>query len=709
IETTEEGTKILATVDGKLKTVYESSIRRNLKLNDEANISSLPDAELLENLQLMGYNILPNQKEQFFHQWKYLIHTIMQCLSPKSTGFNEFNSNIAIALVCLATNRVYNFSKMIFNGMVKNVNNKGEGSRTPTESHHTPTSDASQSSQHELSSPSLPSVPTESLPTVIPPDNPPLRKYTRRTRIAQSPVLPHVADEPASPLGDGSQGEACSTDFGFVADQDRANIAKTSTLPIDSAPRVTSLAADKGSMQQKLDELRALYTSLQRQHSEIVSKFEAQDLEINSLKARIKLLEDKDRGVADQSGDDAPIKGKRLDKGEEAAKRVSNDTEEMINVLTSMDATTSLSSGVAVVPTCSGSIPTAGPPATGVPTGSDVVPTAGLIFAIATVVTPYIRKKGKEKMIESKTPKKKKIQEQMDIQMARQLEEVMERDAQRMNEQIARDAEISRIHAKEELQMMINSLDMSNETPRSKKQKKDYYMAVIKGHASWKTKDFKGMSFKQIEAKFNTVWKQIEDFIPMGSKEETKRFKRKGLRLEQVSEKKLKTSKEVLEEVKATKEVPEDKVKEIMQLVPVEEVYVEALQVKHPIIDWKVDIEGHRMKETLSIRPPTSDNKMELWVKLKRLYEPDDEDQLRTHTQNLMHALVEWKLYDTCGVHHVTSKDKEIFMLVEKDYPLRKGLAIVMIYYKLQVENYSDEKLSNSEDIQDCKLSESER
>nr|GEV38845.1 hypothetical protein [Tanacetum cinerariifolium] len=54
----EDGTKILVTVDGKLRTVFESSIRRNLKLNDEAGFSSLPDAELFENLQLMGYNIL---------------------------------------------------------------------------------------------------------------------------------------------------------------------------------------------------------------------------------------------------------------------------------------------------------------------------------------------------------------------------------------------------------------------------------------------------------------------------------------------------------------------------------------------------------------------------------------------------------------------------------------------------------------------------
>nr|GEV32956.1 hypothetical protein [Tanacetum cinerariifolium] len=95
------------------------------------------------------------------------------------------------------------------------------------------------------------------------------------------------------------------------------------------------------------------------------------------------------------------------------------------------------------------------------------------------------------------------------------------------------------------------------------------------------------------------------------------------------------------------------------------------------------------VKESLSIRPAANDKEMELRVKLKRIYEPDDEDQLWTHTQNLMHASVEWKLYDTCGVHHVTSKDKEIFMLVEKDYPLRKGLAIVTISYKLQVENYS--------------------
>nr|GEV61529.1 hypothetical protein [Tanacetum cinerariifolium] len=67
----------------------------------------------------------------------------------------------------------------------------GEGSGTPTEPHHTPTPEATPSPQHELLSSSLPPVTTEPLPTAIPSGNPPLRQYTRRTRIAGSVFLDH--------------------------------------------------------------------------------------------------------------------------------------------------------------------------------------------------------------------------------------------------------------------------------------------------------------------------------------------------------------------------------------------------------------------------------------------------------------------------------------------------------------------------------------
>nr|GFC48728.1 hypothetical protein [Tanacetum cinerariifolium] len=230
-----EGTKILATVDGKPKTICESLIKRNLKLNDDERISTLPDVELFENLALMGYNILPNQqftfqKGQFSHQWKFLIHTIMHCLSPKSTNFNEFSSKIATAV-------------------------------------------AQQSPHHDFSSSFHPS---ETIPTTTPTKIPTLRQYSRRaTRIAQSKYLPTAADEPASLLRDDSQGEAFPTVSGLKAGQDRENIIKTSALPYVSTPRVTSLDADKGCMQQQLQELTNLCTRLQRQQTEMATKITA--------------------------------------------------------------------------------------------------------------------------------------------------------------------------------------------------------------------------------------------------------------------------------------------------------------------------------------------------------------------------------------------------------------------------------------------------
>nr|GFB44114.1 hypothetical protein [Tanacetum cinerariifolium] len=388
IETTDKGTHILATVDGIQRTVSEASLRRNLKLRDEDDVVSIPDTELFENLTLM---------------W-----------------FNEFSSNIATALVCLATNMTYNFSKMIFDGMVKNANNKGEGSGTPTEPHHTPFPEV-ESSHPTTSLIPLPSIPTAPIPTINQPDRTPIIQYSRRARIAQSPTLPTVADEPASPVRDVSEGEACPTTSGFIADQDRATIAKSSALTHNSTPRVTSPAADEGSMQQNISELTALCTSLQRQYSELMSKLQAQEEEIGRLKEWVQALEDRKGVASKQSREDAPIKGRR-----------------------EID-----------VPTSSGFIPTAGPIATIISTGSEVGPTA------SPIVT---RRKGKEVMVEFDTPKKKKLQEQIDAQVARELEEQQEREDIRMNEQIARDAEVARIHAEEEIQGMIDSLDKSNET-----------------------------------------------------------------------------------------------------------------------------------------------------------------------------------------------------------------------------------------------------
>ncbi|GJR78294.1 putative ribonuclease H-like domain-containing protein [Tanacetum coccineum] len=45
---------------------------------------------------------------------------------PKSGGWDQFGSNLANALICLSTNRIYNFSKLIFDGMVANLKSKSK-------------------------------------------------------------------------------------------------------------------------------------------------------------------------------------------------------------------------------------------------------------------------------------------------------------------------------------------------------------------------------------------------------------------------------------------------------------------------------------------------------------------------------------------------------------------------------------------------------
>nr|GEZ96738.1 hypothetical protein [Tanacetum cinerariifolium] len=321
------------------------------------------------------------------------------------------------------------------------------------------------------------------------------------------------------------------------------------------------------------------------------------------------------------------------------------------------------------------------------------------------------------------------------------------------------EGEVAGERIKEEIQGMIDSLDKSNETiakylqeyqefalelplekkielisdlvkyqehytkvhkfqsqqrrPMTKKQKREYYMAVIKSNLGWRFKDFKGMTFEEIEAKFAEVWKQVEDFIPMGSKEETERLKRKE---------------EAPEIETSTEEFTEEKIKEMMQLVPIEDLYVQSLQVKHPIIDWKVHTEGQRsywqiirlggssacyqffidllkqldredlnqlwalVKEYLSIRPATNDKEMELWVEIKRMYEPDLEDQLWTLTQNFMHASVEWKLYDLSFSKIANPTNKLTQKTVKFDSGEKEEAAFQLLKQKLSDKMYHDLK-----------------
>ncbi|GJR12028.1 hypothetical protein Tco_0794680 [Tanacetum coccineum] len=119
-----------ALVDGKKIIITESTMRRDLQLEDAEGVDCLPNSTIFEQLTLMGYEKISQKltfyKAFFSPQWKFLIHTILQCLSSKTTAWNEFSSTMASAIICLATNQKFNFSKYIFESMVKNLDNMGK-------------------------------------------------------------------------------------------------------------------------------------------------------------------------------------------------------------------------------------------------------------------------------------------------------------------------------------------------------------------------------------------------------------------------------------------------------------------------------------------------------------------------------------------------------------------------------------------------------
>ncbi|GJV93307.1 hypothetical protein Tco_1541120 [Tanacetum coccineum] len=122
--------QLQALIDGKKVFVSEAIIRRDLHLEDAEGVKCLPNNEIFEELARMQYEKPPPKltfyKAFFAPQWKFLIHTLIQCLSAKRTAWNEFSSTMASAVICLAISRKFNFSKYIFDRMVRNVDSSAK-------------------------------------------------------------------------------------------------------------------------------------------------------------------------------------------------------------------------------------------------------------------------------------------------------------------------------------------------------------------------------------------------------------------------------------------------------------------------------------------------------------------------------------------------------------------------------------------------------
>ena len=87
--------QIKAIVDGQKVLVTESSIRETLLFADDEEIKCLENVDIFKGLKDMGYekknNSLKFQIGILCSHWKFLVHTLLHCLSLKTSGWNEFS------------------------------------------------------------------------------------------------------------------------------------------------------------------------------------------------------------------------------------------------------------------------------------------------------------------------------------------------------------------------------------------------------------------------------------------------------------------------------------------------------------------------------------------------------------------------------------------------------------------------------------------
>ncbi|GJZ88284.1 hypothetical protein Tco_0660066 [Tanacetum coccineum] len=312
------------------------------------------------------------------------------------------------------------------------------------------------------------------------------------------------------------------------------------------------------------------------------------------------------------------------------------------------------------------------------------VSTAGMVQEVnISIPSPVVIKdKGKGKMKESKAEqiKRTKLEQEQDRlgheAAVRLQEELDEEERQRM----------ARVHK------------AAQSFTKLQAEERNKYSEVDQA----KMLQLKRYSFDELKELFETTMKNVNTFVPMETEDrgraseleagssqatiidfaEVGSSKRDAeAKLDHEGSKKQKTN-EVLGSVQEQPEEEENELSNIQSLTG-------RFTLKN-LENIKRSSGLNLVKERFSSTEPTDDKERALWVELKRLFEPNTDDTL-WKLQIYMHDPLKWRLYDTCGVHHVSiERGIDIFMLVEKEYPLSKGVLTLMLVNRLLVEQHSE-------------------
>ncbi|GJU08779.1 hypothetical protein Tco_1125209 [Tanacetum coccineum] len=272
----------------------------------------------------------------------------------------------------------------------------------------------------------------------------------------------------------------------------------------------------------------------------------------------------------------------------------------------------------------------------------------------APTAQPSSKDKGKALMVKPKKPSKnlRKVQIQMDEELAIRLNEEEKAELERMQRERAAQEEASNATLIAEFDNVQARME-ANALLAARLQEKEKEQFSIDEQARF-------LKLYEKEQKW------IKDFISMDSEEGGKKA---------ASSKKRPRAEPDEESVKRQK----------IRETSVEELVIQPLQVRYPIIDWEVYSEDTRRYWRI-IRVGNHTEAYQIFADMWKKFERDD-----LKLQRYMHDPFVWRLYDTCDVHHVSSvRGHDIFMLFEKEYPLTRGTLGLMMVARLLVEANSE-------------------
>ncbi|GJT87703.1 reverse transcriptase domain-containing protein [Tanacetum coccineum] len=223
----------------------------------------------------------------------------------------------------------------------------------------------------------------------------------------------------------------------------------------------------------------------------------------------------------------------------------------------------------------------------------------------------------------------------------------------------------------------------------------------LKNMEGWKPKNLKNNSFANIQELFDKAMKRVNTFVDYRTElveESSKKaeaeiahessLERAGEELEQESSKKQK-----LEEDKETTELKSNIYKEgkksYFQIIRADgnsQMYLTFGKMLKNFDREDLEVLWSIVKARFKKTKPVNYMDNFLLLNLKTMFEHHVEDNVWKNQQGLVKVL-NWKLYDSCGVHCVTMQSMLFYLLVEKMYPLTNHTLHQMFNdVKLQVD-----------------------